>query len=136
MTDHSALRARALLTLQQALLGEVRPEMRAVLVSLRLGEVLVTVVTDRAPTDAERESFDASAMTVLVAASPFPGDWRPHIRHAFVVVPEGEPIHVDGAYAFLRWEAASNEGIFTAEEQREIDAAERSVGRTTRPTSG
>jgi len=132
LTDHAEFRAHALLSLQQALLGEVRPEMRAVAISLRFGVVRVIVVTDRESTDAEVENFDAVVMTDLMAASSFPDGWLPQFEHEFLVVPEGERFDVEGALAYMRWESQFNEGIFTEEERREIDEAERRAGRLKR----
>lgn len=131
LTDHAEFRKHALLTLQEALLGEVRPEMRAVVISLRFGVVRVIVVTDREPTEAERENFVASVMTQLMASSSYPDGWLPQYEHEFLVLPASERVDVQGSFAFMRWEPKFNEGIFTEEEQQEIDEAERRAGRYT-----
>jgi hypothetical protein len=65
--DESEFRTRVLLAAQQALVGEVRPEMRAIEVEWNLAKVTLRVFTDGEAPDQLREDFDASVVTQFMA---------------------------------------------------------------------
>ena len=93
------MRARALLSIQRALLGEVFPALRAVTVDWGLNHVKFTAYVDG---DVRQEDDDAlSCVSAEVAA-----DFEAGIDVAYEVVRRDAPapIDADGAYAFLRRE--------------------------------
>ena len=67
MLDESELRTRVLRAAQEALVGEVSPEMRAIEVERNLAKVTLRVFTDGSAPDQLREDFDASVVTQFMA---------------------------------------------------------------------
>jgi hypothetical protein len=112
----SELRARALLSVQRALIGEVTPEMRAIEVVVTSGRVLLRVFTDGEAPARVRDDFDAGAATQIVADFPYPEDGDPEVAVEFVRCDFPEPIPVEGVlvHAFS--------GVRFAH-RREIDAS-------------
>lgn len=77
------LRARVLLSVQRALIGEVRPEMRYIEVILAQGMVRILVWHEGPSDPGARDDFDASVITQVVADFPDSGAGDPEIDFEF-----------------------------------------------------
>jgi hypothetical protein len=98
------LRARVLLSLQRALLGEVTAQMRAIEVEWSPTAILIRVFAHGPVTDSLRDNFDASVVTQVVADFPYPDRGDPHVTFDIVRCDAPAPIAVSGTLVFARAE--------------------------------
>jgi hypothetical protein len=112
------LRTRALLSVQQALVGEVRVEMRAIEVEISPVRILIRVFTHGQASEELREEFDAGAVTQVVAHFPYPDRGDPEVEFEFVRCDRPSPIPVRGTLVFAwtdeLFESPPAEGRFSA----------------------
>src|SRR4051794_28718007 len=101
MIDESEFRTRVLLAAQQALVGEVSPQMRAIEVEWNIAKVILRVFTDGESTEQLRQDFDASVVTQFMANFT---DLRPMPQIDFEFVRRDTPqtIPVRGRLVFAR----------------------------------
>ena len=98
------LRARVLLSLKRALLGEVTSEMRAISVGLFVEKILVTVYHDGPVAPAIVENFDAIAITQVIADFPYPERGDPKVELQFQRCDSPQPIAPRGQLVYARKE--------------------------------
>jgi hypothetical protein len=83
------LRLRVLLSVQRALVGEVTPQMRFIAVEFSAARIHIIVWHDGAMCAADREQFDACALTDVAADFwPPDGDPVPSVEFARCDYPE------------------------------------------------
>ena len=98
----SDLRARVLLSVQRALLGEITPEMRAVEVEWSPERILLRVFTEGEASEQVREDFDAAVVTQVVADFPEPDRGDPRVELEFVRCDAPDHVPVRGTLVFAR----------------------------------
>jgi hypothetical protein len=104
MSTNATRTAEVVLAVQQALLGEVTPNLRAVIVARHdASSVFVVAYFDAEPSELEREAM-SRVETELLAR--FPED---HVVQVDVVqLGEPELIPKEGIWTYRRWEASQS----------------------------
>jgi hypothetical protein len=102
------LRARILLSLQRALLGEVTSNMRAISVEWSTDRIKIWVYYDGPVDEDIVDDFDASAVTQVVADFPYPDKGDPKIDFEFLRCDIPQKIGNRGEFVFYRNEGNMN----------------------------
>ena len=96
MSDH--LRERVLLAMQGALVGEIKPEMQAVAVSISQAQIQIRLFVDEGSGTDIAEDFDAGAVTQVVAHFCWPERGDPQVVFDWVAVPKGQVVILSAGY--------------------------------------
>ena len=107
----SELRVKAILSAQRALLGDVKPYVRAISLDVTKSLLKLWVFHDGPVPLEDIENFDAVVVAQMVADFPDPDKSDPSCEFEFVRIDQPGKIDPRGEFIFYRWEAESNEGI-------------------------
>lgn len=102
-------RARVLLSVQRALLGETAPGVRAIAVDWNENRIRIQVLHDGPWDAAVEEDFDAGAVTQVVADFPWPERGDPQVDFEFARFDGSGPLPAlpgGAAYVYARNDAA------------------------------